>query len=919
MDVEVVDAVGRRTGVEDVDDVVAIGAAAPGGGEDVPVGRLLAVQGQGVAGGDCHGLQPVDHDQVLAGPAGRAVRRDAARGRRGVGPVDARLAAQVRRVQGDRVGVLVPEDASQVARADRRVDRAGAGRAQRTGRHGAVEVDVGAAAGVEVAEVAVDVDPPPGQDLRAQGDRHGGSEDDVVTGPQQDPARQGVDRHRVEGRVGDQDVALAVLRLQEGADVLRRRVGSGEQARDDQVEVLALPGRLPHRQPDVAGECLRQHHVQPAHGLGEVDVVRGFDHQPAWCCADQTRALRVDLEVVARGVRVGLRRPDAAARRAQLDVVGLDVRQAPGAAVAGAAVAAVHDRPGEAAQRGITTGEHPVDRQGAGRLGDEDAEGAGGGAQVVGAGREDARREAGSRAVGLPRDLRVGDGEHPEGAADPVDLDLQEVAEGADPTATGVAADAVIASGHRDAAGDDVRDGRIGAQDAGAVLGIEDRCRGAQEHVAKDAREPGRRGGDVAGRPGGAAAGRPDLADPQVAGRLGDGDRAVGLGVDPAEVVGAAVDDRGATGVGPGRVDVRQDEERDGRGGGRVGDGQVASGDQTCRGAAVRGAEPVVAVDVRQHATEGHEDERAADDVRRRSARIWPEVPDGGHRLLDRTGAKGCRLVVRHVAVHRHAADTDRVDALPAVLDGEHDIATGPDRADERREGRADSGGRRIAAQCREVEEDVDACLGGEHHRLRVRRRAEEHTRAVPLDEHCADWGCGRADGAPVGVEVEDVAGEDRTRADGYVTAVVADRGRADRVLDVAEDGEVVPGRRRLRWPSDALHLDAGRREVVLEVELPGRDRSRSARVHRRADDRDGTAAQRGVQRVDRDPELQGVVRKEHDRGVGSVRDLHRVPGVLQVEDRLLAVDGAVDAADGVGPEQRGRLLVVEDRVDEDR
>ena len=51
---------------------------------------------------------------------------------------------------------------------------------------------------------------------------------------------------------------------------------------------------------------------------------------------------------------------------------------------------------------------------------------------------------------------------------------------------------------------------------------------------------------------------------------------------------------------------------------------------------------------------------------------------------------------------------------------------------------------------------------------------------------------------------------------------------------------------------------------------------------------------------------------------VGLVDDRDRVPGLLDVEDPLGAVDGACLAADLVGLEQRGGLLVVQDRVDQD-
>ena len=123
VDREDVRAVAGCAGVEDVDHVVAVGAAAAGREDLVDVAAGLAVERERLVARDGHRVEPVDDQVVLAvgGRRRRAGRGDAA--------VDAHAARQRRLLEGDRVRVEVAEDARVVERRARRVELVGADRA----------------------------------------------------------------------------------------------------------------------------------------------------------------------------------------------------------------------------------------------------------------------------------------------------------------------------------------------------------------------------------------------------------------------------------------------------------------------------------------------------------------------------------------------------------------------------------------------------------------------------------------------------------------------------------------------------------------------------------------------------------------------------------------------------------------------
>ena len=331
-------------------------------------------------------------------------------------------------------------------------------------------------------------------------------------------------------------------------------------------------------------------------------------------------------------------------------------------------------------------------------------------------------------------------------------------------------------------------------------------------------------------------------------------------------------------------------------------------------------AEGVVCPDRRRISTEGHDDHWAADH-HRADAVVRAEVADGGNGLQDRATAVWSRHVVRGVDVDIHTAESNGGDAFGTVPDDDDGVMSGLDGADDRADG-VRVGYQGIPADHGQIQVDVDARLGLERYRLE-RRGYSDLARVGDLVQDRGDRLRDGADRTELRVEVDRVAVEDLgpgvcAAEDG--AAIVGDEGLADGVPDVAVDGEVEPGGGRL---SEALDDHVRGREDVLDVEGEEGVRGRvRAVVQRNADDGFGVGAQVRVQGVDGLARVPGGPLDE-DALVGGVADQDRVPGLLQVEDAIGAVDVAeaerpAEVRDLVGLEQRRGKLVVDDRVNPD-
>ena len=268
VDCQRVEAVGRRAGVQHVDDVVARrGGLAAGRVDGVHVRAGLPVEVQGVPpGGDAvvrgderagrgHRPELVDGEGVgaVAG-RGRAPGR-----RRRVAAVGERLAAQEGLVERERVVVGVAEEGGAVGRPAARSD-------------GATQVHHGPRARVSVLVIAVHTDAGPGPD---------------------DAAVRGID----------------VV-----ADAERDRPAGRDPRTREYVEILAGRARVRNCQAYVAGDSGRQQDAQTFPSLGEVDISGRRRIQHAAIGEG-----RVDLEVVGGGA-------DATPRGDQREVVARDVR-----------------------------------------------------------------------------------------------------------------------------------------------------------------------------------------------------------------------------------------------------------------------------------------------------------------------------------------------------------------------------------------------------------------------------------------------------------------------------------------------------------------------------------------------------------------------------------------------------------------